>query len=314
MLIQYTQYADDLISYYLDTVLSVLESSPEARASLAESYSTYRALRAPKPTYLNFITENTPSEPWWQSRLRLLQLLGGISSPQFSSQPLPTGISYSIPNVLTRIEPFQNELVSECIILDGLQGHHGPALRLLTHGLGDYDSAIRYCLFGGPRSSPSSTGTPPELADYTLQTTLFRHLLDEFLHIQDLSDRIERTSDLLARFAAWFDVREVLDLVPEDWSVDILGGFFVHVFRTLVSQTRETRIERALSAGLNLRIGAEYIDGMEKVGPWVEEAEGVRRLKDTRPRDSLQVDGDDSDSEFGDTVGPTSGEVGRVDH
>ncbi|KAJ6191139.1 hypothetical protein N7519_001160 [Penicillium mononematosum] len=314
----YTQYADDLISYYLDTVLSVLESSPEARASLADSYSTYRALRAPKATYLNFIIENTPVEPWWQSRLRLLQLLGGISSSQFTSQPLPTGISYSIPNVLTRIEPFQNELVSECIILDGLQGHHGPALRLLTHGLGDYDSAIRYCLFGGPRSSSSSsTGTPPELADYNLQSQLFRHLLDEFLHIEDLSDRIERTSDLLARFAAWFDVREVLDLVPEDWSVDILGGFFVHVFRTLVSQTRETRIERALSAGLNLRIGAEYIDGMEKVGPWVEEAEGVRRLKDAQPRQVSLATNDpgdgasDDSAEFGDTVGPTSGEVGQ---
>ncbi|OQE00156.1 hypothetical protein PENVUL_c057G09535 [Penicillium vulpinum] len=311
----YTQYVDDLISYYLDTVLSVLESSPEARASLADSYSTYRALRAPKPTYLNFIIENTPAEPWWQSRLRLLQLLGGISSSQFSSQPLPTGISYSIPNVLTRIEPFQNELVSECIILDGLQGRHGPALHLLTHGLGDYDSAIRYCLFGGPRSSSSSTGTPPELADYTLQSTLFRHLLDEFLHIEDLSDRIERTSDLLARFAAWFDVREVLDLVPEDWSVDILGGFFVHVFRTLVSQSRETRIERALGAGLNLRVGAEYIDGMEKVGPWVEEAEGVRRLKDAEPRRvSLPTDDPDQasdDSEFGDTVGPTPGEVAQ---
>lgn len=301
---QYAQYADDLISYYLDTVLSVLESSPEARASLAESYSTYRALRAPKPSYLNFITENRPTEPWWQSRLRLLQLLGGVSSSQFSSQPLPTGISYSIPNVLTRIEPFQNELVSECIILDGLQGHHGPALRLLTHGLGDYDSAIRYCVFGGPRNS--STGTP-ELADYDLQCTLFHHLLDEFLHIQDLSDRIERTSDLLARFAAWFDVREVLDLVPEDWSVDILGGFFVHVFRALVSQSRESRIERALSAGLNLRIGAEYIDGMEKAGPWIEQADGVRRLKDAPPRDS-----NDTESEFGDTVGP-SGEVGQVD-
>ncbi|KAJ6094026.1 hypothetical protein N7467_002871 [Penicillium canescens] len=309
----YAQYADDLISYYLDTVISVLESSPEARASLADSYSTYRALRAPKPTYLNFITENTPAEPWWQSRLRLLQLLGGISSSQFSSQPLPTGISYSIPAVLTRIEPFQNELVSECIILDGLQGHHRAALRLLTHGLGDYDSAIRYCLFGGPRSSPSSTGTQPELAEHTLQSSLFRHLLDEFLQIKDLSDRIERTSDLLARFAAWFDVREVLELVPEDWSVDILGGFFVHVFRTLVSQTRETRIERALSAGLNLRIGAEYIDGMEKAGPWVEEAEGVRRLKDAQPKQvSLQADGFDDatdDSEFGETVGP--GEVGQ---
>ncbi|KAJ5774787.1 hypothetical protein N7457_009683, partial [Penicillium paradoxum] len=313
----YTQYADDLISYYLDTVLSVLETSPEARASLAESYSTYRALQAPKPTYLNFITENTPAEPWWQSRLRLLQLLGGISSSQFSSQPLPTGISYSIPNVLARIEPFQNELVSECIILDGLQGHHGPALHLLTHGLGDYDSAIRYCLFGGPRSSSSSTGNPPELADYDLQKTLFRHLLDEFLQIQDLSDRIERTGDLLARFGAWFDVREVLDLIPEDWSVDILGGFFVHVFRTLVSQTRETRIERALSAGLNLRVGAEYIDSMEKAGPWLEEAEGVKRLKDTERLGSLPQTDDPRDdasndsTEFGDTVGPTSGEVGQ---
>ncbi|EKV08968.1 TGF beta receptor associated protein 1, putative [Penicillium digitatum] len=313
----YTQYADDLISHYLDTVLSVLESSPEARTSLADSYLTYRALRAPKPTYLNFIIENTPTEPWWQSRLRLLQLLGGINSSQFTSNPIPTGISYSIPNVLTRIEPFRNELVSECIILDGLQGHHGPALHLLTHGLGDHDSAIRYCLFGGPRSSPSSTGTPPELADYNLQTTLFRHLLNEFLHIEDLSDRIERTCDLLARFAAWFDVREVLDLVPEDWSVDILGGFFVHVFRTLVSQTRETRIERALSAGLSLRIGAEFIDGMEKVGPWVEEAEGVRRLKDAEPRQvSLPADdpsdeASDDSAEFGETVGPTSGEVGQ---
>ncbi|KAJ5581732.1 Vacuolar sorting protein 39/Transforming growth factor beta receptor-associated domain 2 [Penicillium sp. DV-2018c] len=314
----YTQYADDLISYYLDTVLSVLESSPEARTSLAESYSTYRALRAPKPTYLNFITENTPAEPWWRSRLRLLQLLGGISSSQFSSQPIPTGISYSIPNVLARIEPYQNELVSECIILDGLQGHHSPAIRLLTHGLGDYDSAIRYCLFGGPRSSSTSTGTLPELADYNLQKTLFRHLLDEFLHIRDLSDRIERTSDLLARFAAWYDVREVLDLVPEGWSVDILSGFLAHVFRDLVSQTRETRIERALSAGLHLRIAAEYIDGMEKAGPWIEETEGVRRLKDAKPRrvDLPQTDGpsdavSDDSTEFGDTVGPTSGEVGQ---
>jgi hypothetical protein len=213
--------------------------------------------------------------------------------------------------VLSRIEPFQDELVSESIILDGLQGRHRAALRLLTHGLGDYDSAIRYCLFGGPRSAISSDGAQPELAVHDLQSTLFRHLLDEFLHIQDLSDRIERTSDLLARFSAWFDVREVLDLVPEDWSVDILGGFFVHVFRTLVSQTREARIERALSAGLNLRIGVEYTDSMEKAGAWVEDGEGVRRLKDgkAQPGSSPQDDAG-GDDEFGDVV-TASGEVGQ---
>ncbi|KAI9932033.1 hypothetical protein MW887_009537 [Aspergillus wentii] len=299
----YTQYADDLVSYYLDSVLSVLQSSPAARESLSESYSTYRALRPPKPTYMNFITENTPSEPWWQSRLRLLQLLGGGSSSHFSSMPSSLNLSYSIPAVLARIEPFQNELVSECIILDGLQGRHHEALRLLTHGLGDYDSGVRYCLFGGPRST-SSTGPLGEFADRSLQSELFKHLLNEFLQIKDPSERIERTSDLLARFSSWFDVGEVLRLVPDDWSVDILSGFLAHVFRVLVSQTREVRMERALSASLNLRVGTEYIEGTEKVGGWIEDGEGVRRMRDgvNQNGQSVQVDDD-----FGDMVEAGSG-------
>lgn len=232
---------------------------------------------------MNFITENAPPDPWWQSRLRLLQLLGGGSSTQFSSTP-SRNLSYSIPTVLARLEPFQDELVSESIILDGLQGRHREALRLLTHGLGDYDSAVRYCLFGGPRST-SSTGPLAEFAERSQQAELFKHLLDEFLRIQDVSERIERTSDLLGRFASWFEVREVLGLIPDDWSVDILSGFLAHVFRVLVSETREARIERALSASLNLRIGAEYIEGMEKVGGWIESPEGVRRLGDGNEAD-----------------------------
>jgi hypothetical protein len=63
---------------------------------------------------------------------------------------------------------------------------------------------------------------------------------------------------------------------------------------------------------LNLRVGAEYIDGMEKVGPWIEGDEGVRRLKDAPPEEvSLPADGvgDDDDDEFGEAVRP--GEVGQ---
>lgn len=239
--------------------------------------------------------------------------MSGTSSTQFSSTALPPGITYSISNILERIEPFQNELVSESIILDGLQGHHRAALRLLTHGLGDYDSAVRYCLFGGPRSSTSSASAEPELGDHALQSILFRHLLDEFLHIEDPTDRIERTSDLLARFAGWFNVSEVLDLVPEDWSVDILGGFFVHVFRTLVSETREARIERALSAGLNLRIGVEYTDSMEKAGAWVEDGDGLRRLKDHGPQTQPDDTTGGEDGDFGEVVGPlSSGEIDQA--
>ncbi|KAL6239024.1 hypothetical protein BDW75DRAFT_251784 [Aspergillus navahoensis] len=293
----YVQYADDLLQYYLDTVISVLETSSEARASLSESYSTYRALQPPKPTYMNFIKENLPPNPWWQSRMRLLQLLGGGNTTQFTSAPAPS-LNYSIPAVLARIEPFQNELVSESIILDGLQGRHREALRLLTHGLGDYDAATRYCLFGGPRST-SSTGAPLEFAEKSRQSELFRYLLDEFLQIRDLSERIERTSDLLGRFAAWFDVREVLNIIPDDWSVDILNRFLAHVFRMLVSESREVRIERALSAGQNLRVAAEYISGMEKIGGWVEDEEGLKQLRGGHEQINA---GRETDSDFGEMV------------
>lgn len=228
---------------------------------------------------------------------------------------MPGNLSYSVSTVLSRIEPFQNELVSESIILDGRQGRHREALRLLTHGLGDYDSAIRYCLFGGPSSTQTAAASLPSTIDTARDSErreLFKHLLTEFLQIEDFSERIERTSDLLARFAPWFDVHEVLALVPDDWSVEILSGFLVHVFRDLVSQAREARIQRALSASLNLRVEVEYLDSVEKKGGWIEDGEGLRGLKlaaaaaaapavsSSRSADGNNNNGNDSD--FGEMV------------
>ncbi|KAI1980210.1 hypothetical protein LOZ53_006669 [Ophidiomyces ophidiicola] len=280
-----SQYADDLIGYYLDTVISVLENSPEARTSLAESYSTYRALRPPKPSYLGFISENAPPNNWWQSRLRLLQLLGGESRSQFTSTPTPRDLSYSITAVLKRIEPFQNELVSESIILGGRQGRHHEALHLLTHGLGDYDTAIRYCVYGGFSASPTST---PPVTEESLKfrKDLFTRLLREFLEIPDSSDRIERTSDLLTRFAALYDVGDVLSVVPDDWTVDVLSGFLVRVLRDLLTEKREVKVQRALSAGLNLKVGVEMLEKGDKTGGgWVEEESGVRALNSGKSKD-----------------------------
>jgi hypothetical protein len=287
-----------------------LQSSPTARTSLSESYSTYRALRPPKPTYLNLITENAPSEEWWNSRLRLLQLLGGGPSTHFTSFPITTHLSYSIPTVLARIEPFQNELVSESIILDGRQGRHREALRLLTHGLGDYDSAIRYCIF---RGSPNTEAKKDSLIDSAAivaeQSELFKYLLSEFLQIDDSSDRIEQVGDLLSRFGSWFDVREVLTLVPDDWSVEILSGFLVPVFRGLVSQAREARIQRGLSASLNLRIVVEHLEGVEKTRGWIEDEDGLRGLRDGVRLDDSQEErgGHDGDaSDFGEMAVPSA--------
>ncbi|KAI5305105.1 hypothetical protein KEM56_005296 [Ascosphaera pollenicola] len=287
------QYADDLIAYYLDTVLSVLETSPEARQSLADSYSTYRALQPPKPSYLSFITHNCPQESWWKSRLRLLQLLGGSTSSQYSSQATKqlTNISYSIPTVLSRIEPFQTFLVSESIILGGRQGKHREALHLLVHGLGDYDTAIRYCLMGSPSSSlslPSPTPTPtptsskgPSSSLSSQQHELFSHLLTEFLQISDSEERIDRTASLLERFAPMYDIKNVLSLIPEDWGIHTISGYLVRVLRGLVSEAHETQLQRALGASLYLQTDVERINELEKSNCcYIDEGDGVKSLKE----------------------------------
>lgn len=73
---------------------------------------------------------------------------------------------------------------------------------------------------------------------------------------------------------------EVLELTPDEWSVDILSEYLVRVLRDLVSESREARIERALSAGVNLRVSTEFIKEVEKIVGYVEDDDGIRGLKD----------------------------------
>ena len=260
---KHVQYADRLISYYLDNVLAVLESSEDARSILAQSYESYRALHPPKPTYRQFIVENAIPASWWQDRSRVLDLLGGSHGASFS---------YDVAKILQRIEPFEDALVPESIILDGRQGRHQQALRLLTHGLGDYHTAINYCLLGGssifhPTSGPVDSAAIPSREE---QALLFKYLLSEFLRIEDVSDRLERTGELLQRFGSWFDIAYVLTQIPDSWSVQLISAFLVSAFRSLVRQKNEIMITKALSGAQNVKISAELIEKCDELGPQVE--------------------------------------------
>lgn len=260
------QYANDLISYYLDSVLAILSSSEEAKEILAKSYETYRALQSPKPTYRQFITDNSLSIPWWHDRLRLLELLGGSHGAEFF---------YDVEQILSRIEPFEQSLVPESIILDGRQGRHHQALRLLIHGLGDYHTAISYCLLNGasifyPASSPSSNPVIHTADGEDNQEVLFGYLLGEFLRIEDIDNRLERTSELLERFGSWYDLSEVLGLIPESWSVDHISGFLVSALRRLVQEKNEAMITKALSGAENLQVAANFVEKCIELGPQVD--------------------------------------------
>jgi vacuolar protein sorting-associated protein 3 len=259
----HAEYINELIAYYLDLVTNKLEESEEARTTLARTYESYRALRPPKPTYRQFITDNTIDEEWWHSRLRLLQLLGG--SQGFASQ-------YDVAAILARIAPYAKELVPEVIILDGRQSHHEEALRLLTHGLGDYDTAINYCLLGGSSIYHPISGivARESLPTREQQAELFGFLLAEFLRIEDISNRVEQTSSLLERFGGWFDVGYVLSLIPDSWSVELVSGFLVSALRRIVRERSETMIAKALSGAENLKVSADLIGRIDAAGPSIE--------------------------------------------
>jgi hypothetical protein len=258
----HVQYVNDLISFYLDTVLHELERSEQAKSTLLQSYETYRALVPPKPTYRQFITDNAIDAEWWHNRLRLLQLIGGSHG---------AASKYDVHTVGKRLKPYSNELVPEMIILNGREGKHEEALRLLTHGLGDYDTAIRYCLLGGLSIFHPGSSLLPEqpLPSKDEQARLFKTLLQEFFRIEDLSERLERTSELLERFGGWFELEEVLASIPDDWSVELVSGFLVHALRKLVRERNETVVVKALSSAQNLRESVGAIEKVEKVKPVV---------------------------------------------
>ncbi|KAF2756831.1 hypothetical protein EJ05DRAFT_493396 [Pseudovirgaria hyperparasitica] len=259
-----SKYANDLIGFYLDSVIEQLSSSPETRTILLQTYETYRALRPHKPTYRQFITENSLGVEWWDNRLRLLQLLGSATGSAVAD--------YDVVNVMSRLKAYENELVPEMIVLSGRQGEHDSAIRLLTHGLGDFDTAVNYCLLGGSSIFRPSLGYVPDNAmpSREEQGRLFKVLLAEFLKIEDLGERIERTGELLERFGGWFDVMDVLSQVPDEWSVEIFGGFLVSALRELVRDRHESEVVKALNGAVNLRSSADLIEKTEAEKPTLE--------------------------------------------
>lgn len=275
----HSTYVDELISYYLELVTGALRSSKAARDTMLAVYEAYRALQPPKPTFHQFLTDNAvPGDEEWQSRLRLLELLGGPHPYDVAA------IRARLADSLPADQPAERLLVPETIILNGREHRHEDALRLLVHGLGDYDTAIKYCLLGGSslyntvreatvgggggnRLPKRRESLPPTVET---QAKLFRTLLIEFLAIEDVSDRVEQTGSLLGRFAGWFDVLDVLQLLPDSWSIDVTSGFLVHSLRELVRDRNQSTVARALSGAENLRVHDELIKKTEDKGPQIE--------------------------------------------
>lgn len=182
-----------------------LDSLPELVESVQLATDTYYTFPTPKPTYIEFIASNLSTEEWWRNRLLLIEFLTG-----------DTG--YDVNTVFQKVNSWKTVLVPEMIILHSRMDQHDDALKLLCHSLNDYETSIRYCLFGGvaifqmqqhQRQKRHQQHAPAKMIDRDQQSVLFNTLLVEFLNLGNDEDRIEQTSSLLDRFGGWLDVGHV---------------------------------------------------------------------------------------------------------
>jgi len=85
------------------------------------------------------------------------------------------------------------------------------------------------------------------------------------LQLEDISQRVERTGELLERFAGWFEIGEVLAVLPDEWSVDVCGRYIVSCLRALVRERTESGVVRALCDAQNSQMSSELVEKREEV-------------------------------------------------
>ena len=77
----------------------------------------------------------------------------------------------------------------------------------------------------------------------------------------------------MSRFGSYFDLLDVLNRIPEEWSVAVIDTFLISRVREIVTERNETMVVRALRGSENIQVAEEFIDQVDKLGYTVEAAE-----------------------------------------
>jgi vacuolar protein sorting-associated protein 3 len=85
--------------------------------------------------------------------------------------------------------------------------------------LKDFQGAETYCYSGGTFETVKSHDDHA-----ALQRDLFTRLLGEYLRLDDMSDRISQTVNLLDRWGRFFDVKMVKHPQKQSWRVLTVAG------------------------------------------------------------------------------------------
>nr|XP_013809560.1 PREDICTED: transforming growth factor-beta receptor-associated protein 1 isoform X4 [Apteryx mantelli mantelli] len=146
---------------------------------------------------------------------------------------------YRIHFILDKIRG--TDLHMESAILYGKLEEHEKALHILVHELKDFHAAEEYCIWNS------------ENRGLQYRQRLFHMLLSVYLNTGTSDCALVMAAvDLLNNHAAEFDAALVLQLVPDNWSVQLLCPFLAGAVRQSIHTTRMTQIALGLAQAENL--------------------------------------------------------------
>jgi len=150
---------------------------------------------------------------------------------------LETSSNYRISSILQKI--FKYPLHEEIAILYGKMGQHDKALKILVYKLKDFPAAERYCEVISKEKS------------IAFKRNVCFVLLNVYLNPLPEDDvRAEHfllpAIHFLNNKANEFDPIQILEILPDDWSVDLLQSFLLKSLRHCLSNRRNNQVESNL--------------------------------------------------------------------
>ena len=68
---------------------------------------------------------------------------------------------------------------------------------------------------------------------------------------------------------------QVLDVVPDDWSVAVLQKFLISALRRTLHEKRQVKLIKSLCLGQNIAVKAEWLELVTKEKPFVQTDEAL---------------------------------------
>lgn len=192
---------------------------------------------------------------------------------------LQTNTFYDLNITLARLENSPPLTLERAIVL-GRLGRHESAMRVLASELADPMSAQTYCTQGGeivpPKVAHVIATKVPSLAawadlytedrppvDASTQHKLVVELLRAYMYapaskgkkkVGGIPDGAARAQQLLSAQGVHLDVKEVLEMAPNEWPFDSVNTFYTRSYRRLLHERTTWQILKHASAGQNLEV------------------------------------------------------------